>query len=199
MLGGVAVLAVLGVLAAVFDLGPFKEAELTRGESIAKGDDICRRAHDAFVDLQTSPPRTASQAAELTGQLIDIASDEADAIGSLNGPPDFEAEVDEYVNAREDGIEAMRDGRAAAEDRDSAAYARSQEEVAASQRERERIARQIGFRGLQPAAQRRRPASPGEIAGPTGTRARRPGGRTRPPSRGWRRRRARGQPGRRAA
>ena len=145
VLAGAATLAVLGLLAIVFDLGPFKEPELTRGELIAQGDEVCRKAHDAFVDLQRRPPNTASQAAELTGRLIDIASDEADRIEALNGPPDFEAELQDYVAARKEGIDAMRAGREAAEANDTEAYARSQASVADSQLERRDIARQIGF------------------------------------------------------
>ena len=145
VLGGAGVLALLAVLAIVFDLGPFRDPELTRGELIAQGDDVCRRAHEAFTDLQRRAPRTASQAAELTNRLIDIASDEADQIEALNGPPEFDAEIEEYVAAREDGIEAMRAGRDAASEHDSEGYARSQADVADNQRERHRIARRIGF------------------------------------------------------
>jgi hypothetical protein len=145
VLGGAGVLALLAVLALVFDLGPFREPERGRGELIARGDEICREAHEAFVDLQRRPPVTASEAAELTGRLIEIAGDEADRIGALNGPTEFDVQIDEYVAAREQGIDAMRAGRAAAQDRDGAAYARSQAEVADSQRERREIAREIGF------------------------------------------------------
>jgi hypothetical protein len=145
LLGGAGALAVLAVLGMIFDLGPFKEPELTRGELIARGDEICSRAHDAFTELQRRPLRTASQAAELTDQLIDIAADEADQIEALNWPPEIDAEIDEYVAARQEGIEAMHAGRDAAEDRDAEGYTRSQAEVADTQHERREIARRIGF------------------------------------------------------
>jgi hypothetical protein len=145
VLGAAVVLAVLVVLGAALDLGPFKEPELTRGELIARGDEVCRKAHEAFADLQRLEPRTSSQAAELTSQLVDIAADEADQIKALNGPPEFDAEIGDYVAAREEGIEAMRAGRDAAEHGDTDAYARSQAEVAETQRERREIARGIGF------------------------------------------------------
>ena len=144
-LGVAAFLAVMALLAATFDLGPFKEPELAGGELVARGDEICREAHEAFVDLQRSPPGTAGDAAELTGRLIDVAEDEADELRALNGQPEFEAEVDEYLEARATGIDALRAGRQAAEDRDAQAYADSQADLAASQRDRHRIARQIGF------------------------------------------------------
>jgi signal transduction histidine kinase len=145
VLAGAGVLAVLALLAAVFNLGPFREPELTSSKLIAQGDEICRKAHVAFADLQRHLPRTAAEAAELTGRLIDIAGDEADELESLNGPPEFDAQVEDYVAAREDGIEAMRAGRAAAEDRDTQGYKQEQAEVADSQRDRHRIARDIGF------------------------------------------------------
>jgi hypothetical protein len=145
VLGGAGVLALLAVLAIALDLGPFDDPELTRGELIARGDEICRRAHEAFTDLQRQPPRTASEAADLTARLADIAADEADQIATLNGPPEFDAEIEDYVAAREEGIAAIRDGRVAADARESTGYARSQAEVAATQRERHAIARRIGF------------------------------------------------------
>ena len=145
VLAGAGALAALALLAAVLDLGPFRDPELSSGELLAQGDEICREAHEAFADLQRRPPRTAAEAAELTGRLIDIAGDEADELESLNGPPGFDAQVEEYVAARQDGIEAMVAGRAAAEDRDTEAYKEAQAQVADSQRERHRIARDIGF------------------------------------------------------
>jgi hypothetical protein len=144
-LGGAALIVSLIAIALLADLGPFKEPELTRGELIARGDEVCRKAHEAFAELQRDAPQTADQATELTGRLIDIATDELDQIRSLNGSPDFGAEVERYLAARERGIEALRRGRAAAEDRDGDAYAAAQAKLADSQRERQEIARAIGF------------------------------------------------------
>jgi hypothetical protein len=143
--GGVGLLVVLALLALVFELGPFTPEELTRGELIARGDEICREAHQAFTDLQEKPPQTPGQAAELTGKLVDIAADELDQIRSLEGPGDFDTEIERYLAARERGIEALEDGQAAAEDHAAGAYAAAQAELADSQLERRRIARLIGF------------------------------------------------------
>jgi hypothetical protein len=145
VLAVVAGAAVLALVAVLLNLGPFKEAELTRGELIARGDEICRKAHDAFTNLQDGPPRTASQAAELTTQLADIAGDEVDQIRALNGPPEFDAEIERYLAARERGIAFLRSGHDAAQARDTEAYVKSQAELARTQRERQRIARRIGF------------------------------------------------------
>ena len=142
-IGGV--LAVLALLAAVFDLGPFREPDFGDSELITRGDEICRSAHEAFVELQRKPLRTAEQAAALTAQLIDIAEDEAKELEALDGPDAFEAEVADYVAARREAIETMREGQRAASERDAAGYASAQEEIADTQRERHRLARQIGF------------------------------------------------------
>lgn len=143
--GIAAVLAVLALLAAVFDLGPFREPDFGDSELITRGDEICRRAHEAFAELQREPLRTAEQAAALTGRLIGIAEDEARELEALGGPEDFQAEIDDYVAARHEAIDAMREGQQAAEDGDAAGYASAQEAVADTQRERHRIARRIGF------------------------------------------------------
>ena len=145
VVGIAAVLAVLALLAAVFNLGPFRETQLGSGEVIARGDEICRRAHEAFVEVQREVPRTAEEAADLTARLIDIAEDEAKELEALNGPEVFDAGIDEYLAARREGIDAMRAGREAAEQGDAQGYGESQDEVAATQRERHRIARGIGF------------------------------------------------------
>jgi signal transduction histidine kinase len=47
--GGVGLVAVLAALAVLLDLGPFSEPELSRSELIARGDEICRKAHAAFA------------------------------------------------------------------------------------------------------------------------------------------------------
>ena len=145
VVGIAAVLAALALLGAVFDLGPFREPELGNGVLIARGDEICRRAHEAFVDVQRETPETAEEAADLTGRLIDIAEDETKEINALNGTQVFEAGIDEYLAAREEGIDAMRAGREAAANDDAQAYAQSQADLAASQRKRHQIARRIGF------------------------------------------------------
>jgi hypothetical protein len=145
VLGGVGLAGVLAVLAIVLDLGPFTEPEVMRAELIARGDETCRKAHEAFVELQDQPPQTPRQASELTGQLIDIAEDESDQLESLNAPAELRPDLARYLAARERGIEALRRGREAADARDTDAYREAQAELADSQHERARIARGIGF------------------------------------------------------
>jgi hypothetical protein len=142
-----ALLGVLVAIAALLDVGPFADDELTVEEFIAQGDEICRQAHDEFLDLQDGVvPRTPSDAAELTGALIDVAEEERDAIADLLEPEPLSGQVERYLEARDRGIEILKDGRAAAENADPSEYERLQAELAATQIDpRFEIAGEIGF------------------------------------------------------
>lgn len=145
VVGLIAVVAVLFGLGAALHLGPFTRAELSRGELIARGDEICRKAHAAFDLLQKKQPQTPQQASELTSRLIDIAEDERDRIAALDGPDDFDQEIQTYLDARDLGIEALRRGHSAADAGRSDIYDEVQAELAETQRQRIQIARLIGF------------------------------------------------------
>ncbi len=143
--GVVGVLAVLFALGAVLHLGPFERKELSQGELLAQGDEICRRAHAAFEELQVKSPQTPDQAAALTSQLLDIALDERDRLAALDGPDDFNDELQTYLDARDLGIDTLRRGQQAAEAGRADVYAEAQAELAETQRQRIQIARQVGF------------------------------------------------------
>jgi hypothetical protein len=147
---GVALVVLLGVLLAILallDLGPWADDELTVDEFISQGDEICSEAHDEFLDLQKSAPRTPSDAAELTGALIDVAEEERDAISDLREPDSLGDQVDRYLEARDRGIDVLREGLDAAEDADAGAYEARQAELASSQVDpRFEIAGEIGFK-----------------------------------------------------
>ena len=143
--GIAAVLLLVFALGAVFHLGPFEREELSRGQLLALGDEICRRAHAAVEELQAKQPATPDQAAALTDQLISIAQDERDRIASLNGPPEFDDEIATYLQARDLGIDALRRGRQAAQSGRADVYESAQDELAETQRQRIQIARQVGF------------------------------------------------------
>ena len=120
--------------------------ELSRAELIAKGDEICERAHDAFREQQAEPPRTGREAAELTENLLGIAEDELDEIDDLNEPDELEDQLAGYLDARREGIDLIREGRDAAEDSDSSAYERAQGRLARTQHDpRYDLARELGF------------------------------------------------------
>jgi hypothetical protein len=137
--------ATLVVIAIVADLGPFADEELSEAEFLSRGDEICREAHDEFEDLQGRTPNTASEAADLTGNLMEISEGELDEIRDLNVPAPLERSLDRYLEAREQGIEQLRKGLDAAEDGDAFAYADAQAKVAAGQVRRLKLAKQVGF------------------------------------------------------
>ena len=76
VLGTLALLAAIVALGALLDLGPFGDdgtTTLTKAEFTAKGDEICKRAHDEFAQLQKTPPNSPEGAATLTQNLIEIS------------------------------------------------------------------------------------------------------------------------------
>ena len=112
--GALAVLAAVVAVAAVSDLGPFGDddttASLTKAEFIAKGDEVCNRAHDQFAELQQKPPNSAEGAAALTQNLIQISENELSQIRALDAPPEVEEALDRYLRAREQGIAVLEQG-----------------------------------------------------------------------------------------
>jgi hypothetical protein len=140
-----AVLILVFALGAVLHLGPFEREELSRGQLLAQGDEICRRAHAAFEELQIKQPQTPDQAEALTSQLLGIAEDERDRIAALNGPPEFDDEISTYLEARDLGIDALRRGNQAAASGRADVYEAALDELAETQRQRIQIARQVGF------------------------------------------------------
>jgi len=134
------------VLAIALNFGPFEEGELSESEFLARGDEICREAHEEFESAQEQSPNTAGEAADLTGDLIDISEAELERIRELNAPASLEGPLERYLAAREEGIEQLHEGLEAAEKEDAFAYADAQAEVAADQVHRRQLARDVGFR-----------------------------------------------------
>ena len=150
VLGALAVLAVVVALAAVLDLGPFGGGEdetttLTKAELTAKGDEICKAAHDQFAELQKTPPNSAEGAATLTENLIEISEEELSKIHALDPPADLVPALNRYLEAREQGIALLQQGLKAAQDEDATAYANAQAKIARGQLRRLRLARAVGF------------------------------------------------------
>jgi hypothetical protein len=140
----VASLAVCAALLA--GCGPFGgDDELTEEEFVAQGDEICKRGREQYQELQQDPPRTASEAAELTRRLIAITEGEIADLRVLNAPPESQDALDDYLAAREAGLGVLREGLAAAEDQDAEAYAEAQAKIAEGQVQRSRLAEQVGF------------------------------------------------------
>ncbi len=146
-LGALGLVAVIVALGALLDLGPFEDEEssLTRTEFIAKGDEVCERAHQQFAELQKTPPNSAEGAVALTQNLIEISENELSQIGALDAPPEVDPALDRYLEAREQGIAVLKRGQEAAQDRNAPAYADAQAESAAGQVRRLKLAREVGF------------------------------------------------------
>ncbi|HYH60495.1 MAG TPA: hypothetical protein VD766_01380 [Solirubrobacterales bacterium] len=143
--GIIGVFIVLAVLAVVFDLGPFADDDLSVAEFIAQGDDVCAQAHDEFLEVQGSTPRTAADAEEQVQALIEVAEKERDSLEELGAPSELGEDLSSYLASRERGIGILQDGLEAARDDDAVAYEDAQAELASEQAKRERIAQEIGF------------------------------------------------------
>ena len=139
-------LALVATAAALAGCGPFGgDEELTEQELIAEGDAICERGREQYLDLQRDPPRSASEAAELTRRLIEITESEIEDLRELNAPVESEDALDDYLESREAGLEILREGLEAAEDQDAQAYSEAQAQVARGQVDRARLAEKVGF------------------------------------------------------
>jgi hypothetical protein len=147
VLGALGLLAVIVVLAALLDLGPFEDEDtsLTRAELTARGDEACKRAHQQFAELQKNPPNSAEGAVALTQNLVEISENELSQIRALDAPPEVQPALDRYLRAREQGIALLKRGLEAAQDRNARAYADAQAEIAAGQVRRLKLAQEVGF------------------------------------------------------
>ncbi len=143
---GILGVGILLVVAIIFGLGPFADDELSEADYLARADQICAEAHADYEELQGSPPRTAAEAAETTGELLAISRDELDGIRELDPPAALDTAVGRYLKAREAGIEDLRAGVGAAEEGDAFAYGKAQAELASTQLERRELAAKVGFK-----------------------------------------------------
>ena len=135
----------LVVLAIVLDLGPFADDDLSAAEFLARGDEICKQAHDEFLDIQGSTPRTAADAEAQVEALIEVAEEEREGILDLGAPDSLAEGIDAYVADREQGIKTLQVGLAAARDDDSIGYEEAQAELASQQAKRQEVAQKLGF------------------------------------------------------
>jgi hypothetical protein len=141
-------LAVIVALAALFDVGPFEDEEtatLTKAAFTARGDEVCKRAHQQFAELQKNPPNSAEGAVALTQNLVEISENELNQIRALDAPPEVQPALDRYLRAREQGIALLKRGLEAAQDRNARAYADAQAASAAGQVRRLKLAQEVGF------------------------------------------------------
>lgn len=120
--------------------------ELTKAELIAKGDAICKDAHDRFAELQGSLPTTPDETATFTQKLIDITSSELSELRSLNAPASVKPALDSYLKAVDRNLGVLKQGLRAAQDSDATAYAKAQAKAVKDQVERLQLAQAVGFK-----------------------------------------------------
>jgi hypothetical protein len=126
--------------------GPFdSEEELSRAEFLERGDEICKKGRERYLELQEEPPKTAAEAADLTRGLIEITRDEIDELRDLNAPVASEDALEDYLESREAGLRVLEQGLEAAENEDAGAYAEAQAQIARQQVDRARLAEKVGF------------------------------------------------------
>jgi hypothetical protein len=118
---------------------------LTKAEFVARGNEICRQAHEEFSQVQENPPKTPAGAAELQRRLIEISEKELSAIRDLDAPSEARPGLDRYLRAREQGIALLKRGLEAAREEDERGYAAAQAKLAAGQLRRLKLARAVGF------------------------------------------------------
>jgi hypothetical protein len=143
--GIIGVVVLLAVLAVLFDLGPFADDPPSAAEFLAQGDELCKKAHEEFLEIQGSAPRTAADAEEQVEALIDVAEEERDAIADLDPPASLDDDVSAYLKDRDEGIEVLQEGLEAARDDDPHAYEEAQARLASQQAKRQAAARGVGF------------------------------------------------------
>lgn len=137
------------VAGAALNLGPFADDPQgpgAGGDFAASADRVCSTAHGNFADQQQSQPKTASEAAQVTQNLLDVAESELAQIRELTPPASLRSKLAAYLSAREQGLGLLRKGLAAAKSDDFGAYEAAQAKLAAGQGERRRLARALGFK-----------------------------------------------------
>ena len=132
------------ILAVLAGCGSSDET-LSKSEFLAEGDEICKRAHEQFAEVQEHPPGSAEAAATMTEKLIEISESELTQIRDLSAPREVQPALDRYLRARERGIAVLKRGLEAARDENAGAYASAQAQVADSQVRRIKLAQAVGF------------------------------------------------------
>jgi hypothetical protein len=128
-------------------------APLTAQQLFAQGDEICKQNQLRFSEIQSAPPNNAADAVDLTGQLIDSATEELDGLRGLTPPAQLADAYSAYLDAKQEALDRLKEGNEAAKHQDAKRYADLQDQNASSVPERLRLAKAVGFSvcGRQPA------------------------------------------------
>src|SRR3954452_13155750 len=122
------------------------------GDFVAKADAICRQTLQQFERIQTTPPRTASQAEQQAAALVDLSERALGELRDLAPPASVGSDYQRYLASREQALNYLKDGETAAANRDARAYAKAKRQAAAQQGTRLQLERRAWLK------QRSRPA-----------------------------------------
>ena len=120
--------------------------QVTAAELVQKADQACREEQSKFREIQATPPANASDAADQTKALIQVAEDASSSIDDLEPPDALRTPLDGYLSARSGAIDEMKKGQDAADNQDSRAYGAAQAAVVKSAPQRRKLADSIGFK-----------------------------------------------------
>jgi hypothetical protein len=126
--------------------------DLGAAELVTMGDSICSQERERFDEIQAAPLTSASVGAEQAAELLEVAEDAQAKLRDLEPPEEIRGTYDRSLDARDRVSDLLAKGKEAAEDKDGAAYGKAQEAAAADAPEREKLARDLGFRVCSQAA-----------------------------------------------
>jgi hypothetical protein len=111
----------------------------------AKAGSVCRQTLQQFERIQTTPPKTASQAEKQAAALVDVSEKALADLRDLTPPASIKSAYDRYLAAREQALSYLKDGQTAAANRDANAYAKAKRQAATQQATRLQLARKAGL------------------------------------------------------
>src|SRR5688572_1854252 len=120
--------------------------QVTASELVSRGDEICAEGRDRFAEIQERAPANATDAEQLTDDLVQAATDELNELRELRPPDELREAYDRYLEARGSALDRLEEGRDAAAERDADAYAEAQAEVTADAEARIKLAQAVGFK-----------------------------------------------------
>ena len=115
-------------------------------ELVARGDELCRAEQQNFKEIQQTPPANASEAADQTGELVDSAQKELDALRDLEPPSALSAKYNAYLDAQEQALDLLKKGQDAADEQDGRTYGKLQKQISDGAAKRQELAKAVGFK-----------------------------------------------------
>ena len=122
------------------------KTQVTAAGLVQKGDQICRTEQAKFDRIQSVPLGNASDAADQTKALVQVAEEANSQLGGLEPPEALRGPLDAYLSARDRAVDQMKRGQDAAENQDSSAYAAAQAAVVQTAPARRKLARALGLK-----------------------------------------------------